>query len=94
MRKNRQNQSLDTFLTPDEIWEAGAYQFNPIIRNEVTDCIIFPCGQLGPFVARAPVAFGTPKPLADTRRVSGLPRQFGRFRPIVGPAGACFTRGV
>jgi hypothetical protein len=24
---------------------------------------------------------------------AGLPRLFGRFRPIVGPAGACFTRG-
>jgi hypothetical protein len=30
---------------------------------------------------------------ADTRRVSGLPRQFGRLRPIVGPAGTRFTRG-
>jgi hypothetical protein len=86
-----------------------------------TGCIIFPCGQLGPLVARAPVASGAPKPFAwifhtrpkagakyppqecraagrgvaeaDTRRVSGLPRQFGRFRPIVDPARACFTRG-
>jgi hypothetical protein len=32
------------------------------------------------------------QPLADTRRVSGLPRQFGIFRRIVGPAGAYFTR--
>jgi hypothetical protein len=30
--------------------------------------------------------------LTDTRRVSGLPRQFGIFRPIVGPGGAYFTR--
>ena len=35
---------------------------------------------------------GRGTPAADTLCVSGLPRQLGGFRRIVGPAGAYFTR--